>query len=195
MVPVYEKPATPNKRRKKPGAREGHKGSRRKTPPKIDAHVEHRLEVCPCCGGELQRCKRTRKRIIEDIPQEITPVVTEHTVHRDYCPNCGKHVEPVVPDAMHHCSFDITFDQARSIEEVVNVMMDVRRLLTLMVDSPIYFLEVSIDTGDPDNLMPTRLYFGEPYKRMRDVFHQQMLLPLPTLVIISRIATKNLKAT
>jgi transposase len=99
MVPVYEKPAT-SKRRKKPGARDGHAGARRKTPEKIDQKVEHRLEICPCCGGELQRCKRQRTRIIIDIPQEITPVVTEHTVHRDYCPSCKKHVEPVVPDAM-----------------------------------------------------------------------------------------------
>jgi transposase len=99
MVPVYQKPATP-RRRKKPGAREGHAGTRRKTPEKIDQRQEHRLEVCPCCGGPVQRCKRTRTRIIEDIPQEITPVVTEHTIHRDYCPSCKKHVEPVVPDAM-----------------------------------------------------------------------------------------------
>jgi hypothetical protein len=34
------------------------------------------------------------------IPHEITPEVTEHTIHRDYCPACKKHVEPVVPDAM-----------------------------------------------------------------------------------------------
>jgi len=99
MVPVYQKPATP-KRRKKPGAKQGHAGARRRTPPRIDQHVEHRLEVCPCCGGALQRCQRQRKRIIEDIPRDITPVVTEHTVHRDYCPNCRKHVEPVVPEAM-----------------------------------------------------------------------------------------------
>ena len=100
MVPVYQKPATDKRRGKKPGARAGHAGSRRKVPPQIDARVEHRLEVCPCCGGQLQRCKRTRARIIEDIPKEVTPVVTEHTVHRDYCPSCRKHAEPVVPDAM-----------------------------------------------------------------------------------------------
>ena len=99
MVAVYEKPPTP-RRRKKPGAKNGHEGSRRKAPAKIDAHQDHRLEVCPCCGGALQRCRRERKRIIEDIPQEIAPIVTEHTVHRDYCPSCKKHVEPVVPDAM-----------------------------------------------------------------------------------------------
>ena len=100
QVPVYQKPTTDKRRRKTPGARDGHKGSRRKTPAKIDAAVSHRLEVCPCCGGELQRCKRQRTRIIEDIPQEITPVVTQHTIHRDYCPSCKKHVEPTVPDAM-----------------------------------------------------------------------------------------------
>jgi transposase len=99
MVPVYEKPATP-RRRNKPGARAGHAGSRRKAPPKIDARVEHRLETCPCCGGQLRRCNRGRTRVIEDIPGHITPVVTGHTVHRDYCPGCKKHVEPVVADAM-----------------------------------------------------------------------------------------------
>ena len=99
MVPVYEKSTTP-RRRKKPGARQGHAGARRKAPDRIDARVEHRLDLCPCCKGPLQRCDRKRTRIIEDIPEQITPVVTEHTVHRDYCPNCRKHVEPVVADAM-----------------------------------------------------------------------------------------------
>lgn len=99
MVPLYAKP--PVKRRgKKPGAKDGHPGSRREPPPRIDARAEHRLEVCPCCGGGLQRCRRTRTRVIEDIPQETRPIVTEHTIHRDYCPHCRKHVEPVVPDAM-----------------------------------------------------------------------------------------------
>jgi len=104
MVPVYLKPPVVKRRRKKPGAKDGHAGSRRGTPAKVDARVEHRLERCPCCGGALQRCRRTRTRIVEDIPQEITPVVTEHTIHRDFCPNCKKHVEPVVPDAMPHAT-------------------------------------------------------------------------------------------
>ncbi len=101
MTPVYQKPAVDQRRRRKtPGAKAGHPGSRRKAPAAIDARVEHRLDRCPCCGGPLQRCKRARTRIIEDIPREITPIVTEHTLHRDYCPSCKTHVEPVVPDAM-----------------------------------------------------------------------------------------------
>ena len=99
MVPIYTKPNT-IKRRKKPGARQGHPGRRRKAPARIDKQETHRLKRCPCCGGPLQRCQRHRTRTIEDIPEEIQPVVTEHTIHRDYCPKCKKDVEPVVPDAM-----------------------------------------------------------------------------------------------
>ncbi len=85
MVPVYTKPTT-TRRRKKPGARSGHQGTRRAKPTRIDERREHRLERCPDCGGPLNKCRRSRTRIIEDIPEEITPVVTEHTLHRDFCP-------------------------------------------------------------------------------------------------------------
>lgn len=97
--PIYTKPAAP-KRRRRPGARPGHQGSRRPTPQQIDRRQEHRLAVCPCCGGPVQRCSRTRRRIIEDIPQDTATEVVEHTIDRDYCPACKKHVEPVVPDAL-----------------------------------------------------------------------------------------------
>ncbi|MFQ5591986.1 MAG: IS66 family transposase, partial [Phycisphaerae bacterium] len=99
MVPIYTKPDT-RKRRKKPGAKPGHPDHRRKTPERIDERETHRLRRCPGCGGPPQRCQHNRTRMIEDIPEEIVPVVTEHTIHRDYCPECKKHVEPVVPDAM-----------------------------------------------------------------------------------------------
>jgi len=97
--PVYTKP--PGKKRKAaPGAKPGHAGTRRPAPLRIDEHKEHRLERCPDCGGELQRCQRTRTRTIEDILEDLHTTVTQHTIHRDYCPHCHKHVEPVVPDAL-----------------------------------------------------------------------------------------------
>jgi len=97
--PIYTKP-TASKRKKKPGARPGHPGARRPEPRRIDERKDHRLEKCPCCGRRLQRCKRTRTRTVEDIIEDLHTVVTEHTIHRDYCPACKKHVEPVVPDAL-----------------------------------------------------------------------------------------------
>jgi transposase len=99
MAPIYTKPNTPQ-RRKKPGARKGHPGCRRTRPARIDQRKTHRLKRCPCCGGRLQRCEHKRTRTIEDIPEDIQPVVTEHTIHRDYCAKCKKHVDPVVPDAL-----------------------------------------------------------------------------------------------
>jgi hypothetical protein len=97
--PVYTKP--PARRRKgKPGAKPGHVGSRRPPPAQIDRREEHRAEVCPDCGRPLQRCRRTRTRTVEDILADLRTVVTEHTIHRDYCPACKKHVEPAVPDAL-----------------------------------------------------------------------------------------------
>jgi hypothetical protein len=61
--------------------------------------------VCPECGGPLQRCQRSRTRIIEDLPEGIHPEVTEHTIWRDYCPRCQKDVEPVVADALPQATF------------------------------------------------------------------------------------------
>jgi len=106
MVPVYAKPnvKSTRRRRKRPGAKDGHVGHHRPAPLRIDRRIEQRLKVCPCCGGALQRCNRTRTRITEDLPETLQPVVIEHTIHRDYCPSCKKHVEPVVRDALPHAT-------------------------------------------------------------------------------------------
>jgi transposase len=99
MTAVHHKPAT-RKRGKKPGRKAGHPGSCRMPPERIDARKEHRAACCPHCQGRLNRCTKTRTRYTEDIPAGIEPVVTEHTIHRDWCPHCRKSVEPRVPDAL-----------------------------------------------------------------------------------------------
>jgi len=99
MRPVYTKPPASG-RRKRPGRKDGHAGAWRERPEHADQTQEHRLPCCPHCQGELQRCQQVRRRYIEDIPLDIKPVVTEHLLHRDWCPHCRKHVEAVVPDAL-----------------------------------------------------------------------------------------------
>jgi transposase len=99
MRPIHQKPTTTARRRKKPGRKPGHPGSRRPPPARIDRTVEHHAQVCPQCGGPLCRCQETRTRYVEDIP-DIQPIVTEHVIHRDWCPQCAQKVEPVVPDAL-----------------------------------------------------------------------------------------------
>jgi len=99
MKPIYQKPNTP-RRRKKPGRKAGHEGARRLPPDAVHEYQEHRADCCPHCQGPLTRCAQTRVRYTEDIPEDIQPVVTEHTIHRDWWPHCKKSVEPRVPDAL-----------------------------------------------------------------------------------------------
>lgn len=99
MKPIHQKPNA-SKRGKKPGRKAGHKGSRRPAPEVVHEHKEHRAACCPHCQGPLKRCAQTRVRYTEDIPEDIQPVVTEHTIHRDWCPHCNRSVEPRVPDAL-----------------------------------------------------------------------------------------------
>jgi len=100
MKPPFKKPNRSSGRKKKPGREKGHVGSRRNKPEHIDHHQDHRADTCPDCGGPLGRCSETRTRYIEDIPEETRVECTEHTIHRDWCPQCKKKVEPVVPDAL-----------------------------------------------------------------------------------------------
>lgn len=102
-IPPYAKPAAPT-RRKKRGAKHGHTGVSRPRPDIIDHHQDHQLPACPQCGGTLTRTRRTRTRIVEDIPDDLKPEITEHTIHRDWCPCCKKQVEPRIPDALPNCT-------------------------------------------------------------------------------------------
>ena len=130
QVPLYTKPNTTSKRRR-PGAKPGHEGTRRAKPQEIDRRQTHRLPCCPDCGGRLKRCRQTRRRVIEDIPEDIRAEATEHTIHRDWCPQCKKHVEPVVPDALPkaplgHRAVGLTawlhYGLGTTIDQVVDVL-------------------------------------------------------------------------
>ena len=100
QIPVYLKENTSKRgKKKKPGARAGHNGSRRKKPERIDRTEEHTLRCCPKCGGQVGEPTETRTRIIEDIPA-TQPEVVKHIIPRCYCKECKKLVEPVISDAL-----------------------------------------------------------------------------------------------
>jgi transposase len=99
QTPPYAKPPAKGRAKAK-GARPGHPGRRRPQPTRIDRHEEHTLSACPKCHTPVRPCRGSRTRVIEDIPADITPVVTEHTIHRSWCPQCRTTVEPTVPDAL-----------------------------------------------------------------------------------------------
>lgn len=103
MVPPHEK-STKKTRDKKRGQKDGHPGACRKKPLQITHRIQHPpLEICPDCGGPVtpaSSAKVKRTRVIEDIPENVEPVVTEHEIPRSYCPCCRKLVEPRVEDAL-----------------------------------------------------------------------------------------------
>jgi transposase len=106
LKPVFTKlNVSDNKRRKKPGRKDGHKGSRRELPTRIDRTVEHRAECCPDCGcTELQRRETKRERCIEDVPEDARVETVQHVIHRDWCPTCKKMIEPVITEALPNSS-------------------------------------------------------------------------------------------
>lgn len=102
-IPPYLKPQ-PSGQRKKRGGQPGHAGHARPRPERIDRRQTHQLPCCPECRGQLVRTGDTRTRITEDMPTDLRAEVTEHTLHRDWCPRCQKRVEPRPADVLPHCT-------------------------------------------------------------------------------------------
>ena len=99
QTPPYVKPAG-KRRAKARGAKPGRPSRRRPLPTRINRREDHRLSTCPNYQGPVRPCRSSRTRIIEDIPTDITTVVTEHTIHRYWYPQRRNTVEPVVADAL-----------------------------------------------------------------------------------------------
>ena len=97
--PIITKP-------KKTGQKEGHEGCSRKIPERIDEIKEHKLDKCPRCGGVVSDTQETRIRYMEDIP-ETKSKNTKHIIHRCYCSNCDRIVEPVIRDALPNARFGL----------------------------------------------------------------------------------------
>jgi hypothetical protein len=129
-VPPYAKPGTGGRRRKPPGARDGHAGRRRPTPtPDRVEHVEP-LKTCPECRGPVLPARRTRRRVVEDMPEDARVEAVEYVIPSHWCPCCKKHVEPrlaaALPNAavgnrlaalttVFHYGLGLTIDQTRDV--------------------------------------------------------------------------------
>jgi transposase len=99
MTPIYQKPTT-KQRTQRRGRKRGHTGTHRPLPIHVDQYAKHSLDACPSCASAVTPCRSSRTRLIEDIPENIRPVVTEHTIRRYWCSTCKQTVEPIVPDAL-----------------------------------------------------------------------------------------------
>jgi len=91
---------------KQSGQKEGHVGYSRHIPERIDKIKEHKLDECPICGEPVSDTQEIRERIIEDIEQPKTSN-TKHLIHRCYCKNCNKIVEPEIDEALPNARFGL----------------------------------------------------------------------------------------
>ena len=100
MKPPYLKPPG-KKRKRKPGRKNGHPGTSRLKPDKVDHYKDHTLCCCPECNSSLGESVKSYTRYTEDIPP-VEPEVTEHTVYGYWCPTCKKIIYAKVSDALPH---------------------------------------------------------------------------------------------
>ena len=87
------------------GARKGHKGYGRHIPERIDQIKELNLKRCPHCKTKLGETQEIRSRHIIDIKLTSKVKTTRFDIHRKYCPQCKKLVEPRVNEALPHARF------------------------------------------------------------------------------------------
>ena len=91
-----------NKIPKPSGAHLGHKGYARHIPERIDKIRELNPKRCPHCNIQLGETQEIRSRHITDIKLTSKVKTTRFDIHRKYCPQCKKLVEPEVRMALPH---------------------------------------------------------------------------------------------
>src|SRR3989344_1153622 len=96
-----------NKIPKSPGAHLGHKGYARHIPERIDKIRELSPKRCPHCNIQLGETQEIRSRHVTDIKLTSKVKTTRFDIHRKYCPQCKKLVEPVVKEALPHARFGL----------------------------------------------------------------------------------------
>src|SRR3989339_880273 len=89
------------------GAPKGHKGYARHIPERIDKIRELSSKRCPHCNTKLGETQEIRSRHITDIKLTSKVKTTRFDIHRKYCPQCKKLVEPEVKGALPHARFGL----------------------------------------------------------------------------------------
>jgi transposase len=97
-------------RKKGLGGQKGHKAYTRKVPERIDKIKELKENHCHLCGEQLsEKDQEVRQRYVTDMQFIVKIKNTQYNIHRKYCKNCKKIVEPEVPNVLPHARFGINF--------------------------------------------------------------------------------------
>jgi len=109
MQAPYEKTVPLKKRKKRRGRKEGHQGTHRAIPDKIDATKKWKVaKICPFCGDtKPKKIIERRTRYTEDIERKKAKV-TEQIVDRCRCNACGKIITAPMTDALPNSQIGLT---------------------------------------------------------------------------------------
>jgi transposase len=100
VKPPKPEPAEGQERRSI-GGQPGHpKHERAAFPPEAinGASMDYRLDLCPCCGQDLQPLPTIVPRVIQQVDIEDVPLtIQEHRAHPGWCSHCQKQFEAPLP--------------------------------------------------------------------------------------------------
>jgi hypothetical protein len=89
------------------GAPKGHIGYSRRIPERIDRIKRREVNRCPHCNGKLSITQEIKHRYVTDVALTSKVINTRYDIHRKYCTNCKKLVEPSIPEALPHARFGL----------------------------------------------------------------------------------------
>ena len=90
------------------GAQKGHKAYVRRIPERVDKIKVLIPKRCPHCNALLPKeTREVRSRHVIDIKLISRVITTRYDIHRKYCSQCKKIVEPEVTAALPHARFGI----------------------------------------------------------------------------------------
>lgn len=155
--------------KKTPGQKKGHKPYFRRVPERIDFVLPLEIDTCPDCNGELSDTQEIRKRIIIDIPLTSHTINTQYEIHRKYCKNCDKMVEPEVPNSLSNSPFGLNL-MLFVVFLKISMALPYNKIQQLLLTT--YNIKIS-EGGLVNILFQIKEEFGEYYqtlgKKMRRV--------------------------
>ena len=147
------------------GQKKGHEGYSRHIPERIDEIKPLDSENCPDCGEKLSGIQDVRARTITDIEMNVKNV--QYIIHRRYCKNCAKIVEPEVTDALPNARFSL-----RLMLWIMFLKIEIR-MPSNKITEFFYLMGLEISDGEIYRILnQLKEAYGEYYecllKRMRE---------------------------
>jgi transposase len=87
---------------RKPGGQPGHKGHNLPVTVIADEVIEHKVDICGHCGGDLSQVITTVSQTRQVVDVKIVRVVTQHSVQSKTCPMCGQQTTAEFPPGLDH---------------------------------------------------------------------------------------------